>query len=122
MITPRHNAFYWSHWKRAKNVLMNGRETWTKDEENRRRHEIHARACGRDCFHYDFTRSQFDRIVAKMMLIIEPDNLDAQLRQVRQENKRALWVVRQLMRELGVSQNYVQGVIRSDRQSSQPKL
>jgi hypothetical protein len=72
MITPRQNAFYWSLWSQAKRELMKGRETWTGDEENRRRHELHIRAIGRDKSHKDFTNRDLDLVLAEFKIVIDP--------------------------------------------------
>jgi hypothetical protein len=41
MISDKQNRYYWGLWAKAKRALMNGRETWTALEENKRRHEVH---------------------------------------------------------------------------------
>jgi hypothetical protein len=112
MITPRQNAFYWSLWRQAKAVLMHGRETWTQDEENKRRHEMHVRAIRQDKSHYDLTNREFDKVVAALRAIINPDDLKAQLHQDNMNVTRMRWGLRKVMRELGVTESYVAGIVK----------
>jgi hypothetical protein len=72
MISDKQNRYYWGLWGKAKRALMNGRETWTQLEENKRRHELHVRAIGRDKSHYDLTNFEFDKVVAELRAIIDP--------------------------------------------------
>lgn len=112
MISDKQNRYYWGLWAKAKSSLMNGRETWTQLEENKRRHELHVRANRRDCSHYDFTRVEFDNIVAEFKAIIDPSDLRGQLRQANMQATRLNWGVRKLMRELDVNYSYVQGIVK----------
>src|SRR5438105_115432 len=98
-------------WNRAKNVLMNGRVTWTKDEENKRRHELTAKALGREKSWSDLTNSDVDLIKAALLAIIHPESLNAQLRQQAQPTIRMRFGLRALMRELKVGEAYVDQVI-----------
>jgi hypothetical protein len=111
MITPRQNALYWREWAAAKRALMPGRSTWTKLEENTRRHEITIKALGYDKSHLDFTNADFDQVLGELRAISQPGNLNAQLRQVRGAHRRAEWSLHRLMRKLGVDRNYVQCII-----------
>ncbi|MFL6416120.1 MAG: hypothetical protein ACJ74Y_10700 [Bryobacteraceae bacterium] len=110
-MTDAQRRMHWRLWGQVKNVLMKGRETWTKHEENQRRHDFYATAGCRADSLTKFDQRDMDLFVGSAMAILQPGNLDAQLRQVRQGNKRALWMVRQLMREMNVNDNYVRGVI-----------
>jgi hypothetical protein len=111
MISPKQNAFYWSLWSKAKRVLMRGRETWTGDEENKRRHELHVRAIGRDKSHYDLTNREFDRVVAELRAVIDPSDLRGQLRQENMHATRLRFGLRKLMRELDVDWPYVGAIV-----------
>jgi hypothetical protein len=120
VISKAQRVMLFGFWNRAKQELMPGRETWTKDEGNRRRHELTAQALGRDKSWNDLTNPDVDKVKAALLSIIQPDNLDAQLRQVRQENRRALWIIHKLMRELGVNDNFVNGVIEQIKDGVDP--
>jgi hypothetical protein len=112
MITPRQNRFYWQLWKQAKAVLLNGRETFTGDEENKRRHELHIRAIGRDKSHYDLTNFEFDKVVAELRAVIDPSDLRGQLRQANMHATRLQFGLQSLMRELHVEWPYVNAIVR----------
>lgn len=111
MITSRQNALYWREWAAAKRALMPGRETWTKLEENERRHDITIEALGRDKSHLEFTNADFDKVLGALRAISKPGDLNAQIRQARQQDIRARYVLDRLMVKLGKGRNYVQGVI-----------
>ena len=113
MLTQRQRWFYFGLWKQAKAVLMHGRETWTKDEENCRRHEVTVRALGRDKSSNDFTRIDFDKIIAELRAIIDPSDLNAQLRQQSMAATRMRFGLRKLMRELQVGEAYVAGIVKT---------
>lgn len=110
-MTRAQNALYWREWSAAKRALMPGRETWTKHEENTRRHAITIEALGHDKSHLDFSNSDFDKVLGALRAISKPGDLNAQLRQVRGAHRRARYALDQLMRELQVDRNYVQGVV-----------
>lgn len=117
-MSPAQNALYWREWSATKRALMSqigrggpGRSTWTKFEENTRRHEITLKALGHDKSHVDFSNSEFDLVLAELRAISRPDDLNAQLRQTRGAHIRAQHLLDRLMRQLGVDRNYVQGVI-----------
>jgi len=110
-----------SLWAQAKLVLMRGRETWTKNEEDQRRHEITKQILGREkSWAHLNRRSDVDLLKAGLLAIIRPGDLDTQLRMVRSDRKRVMWRLRQLQGELAVDDNYVQGVI--DRMNAEGKL
>lgn len=111
MLTRAQNALYWREWSAAKRALMPGRETWTKLEEETRRHELHREALGHDKSHLDFTNDDFDKVLGALRAISKPGDLNAQLRQVRGAHRRARFALDQLIAEHGVDRNYVQGII-----------
>lgn len=111
MLSDRQNSLYWLEWAAAKRALMPGRSTWTKLEENTRRHEITIRALGADKSHLDFSNADFDQVLGELRAISKPGDLNAQLRQVRGAHRRAEWSLHRLMVKLGVDRNYVQGII-----------
>src|SRR5581483_7457088 len=110
--TPGQKIMLFSLWAQAKLVLMRGRETWTKNEEDQRRHEITKQILGREkSWAHLNRRSDVDLLKAGLLAIIRPGDLDTQLRMVRSDRKRVMWRLRQLQGELAVDDNYVQGVI-----------
>lgn len=111
MLTPKQRWFYFGLWREAKKILMNGRETWTKYEENLRRHELTVRALGRDKSSNDFTQRDFDKIIAELKAIVNPDDLNGQLRQQDMHTRRMQFGLRKLMRELGVGNAYVDAIV-----------
>lgn len=110
-LTPRQLAHHWQLWSRAKAVLMPGRSTWTKYEENELRHTLYREALGADKSLTEFTNADFDKVKAAMLAIIEPGDLSAQLRQLSQERNRLLYGIRRMVRELGAGEAYVQAII-----------
>lgn len=111
MISPKQNALYWRLWSQAKRALLNGRETMTGDEENKRRRELHVRAIGQNKSHYDLTNREFDLVLAELRAVIDPSDLRGQLRQQNQHATRLNWGLRKVMRELGVNWHYVAGIV-----------
>jgi len=119
--TPGQKIMLFSLWNQAKRVLMNGRETWTKHEEDRRRHELTKQILGREkSWGLLNRRSDVDLLKAGLLAIIRPGDLDTQLRMVRSDHKRLMYRLRQLQRELDVDSNYVQAII--DRMNADGKL
>ena len=111
MLTQAQNALYWREWSAAKRALMPSRVTWTKHEEETRRHELHIRALDVDKSHLDFDNDDFDKVLGALRAISRPNDLNAQLHQVRGTHRRARHALDVLMIGLGVGRNYVQGVV-----------
>ena len=113
MLSKAQNSLYWREWSAAKRALMPGRSTWTKHEEETRRHEIHIRALGADKSHLDFTNADFDKVLAELRAISRPADLNAQLRQLNQQHYRLLFGIRKLASELHGAgwRRYVAGII-----------
>src|ERR1041385_6065139 len=111
MLTRNQNALYWREWSAAKRVLMPGRDTWTKDEETTRRHELHIQALGDEKSHVDFNNDDFDKVLAAFRAISQPGNLNAQLHALNGQRKRLLFGIRNLARSIGAGEAYVQGII-----------
>lgn len=95
-LTKRQLHHHWQLWQAAKAVLMRGRETWTKHEENERRHALYKDALGADKSLTEFTNADFDKVKAAMLAITNPGDLTAQLRQLNQERNRLLYGIRKL--------------------------
>ena len=86
---------------------MNGRETWTQEEETRRRHEFTVKAIGCDKSHYDLTNPEFDAFLRACYAITKPCSVTAQIEQLGGELKRARYGLRQTMREMNVGERFV---------------
>jgi hypothetical protein len=119
MISQKQNALYWRLWSQVKRALLsqsrrgdNGRETFTGDEENKRRRELHVRAIGQNKSHYDLTNREFDLVLAELRAVIDPSDLRSQLRQQNQHATRLNWALRKVMRELGVNWHYVAAIVK----------
>lgn len=113
MISPAQNALYWRLWSQAKRVLMKGRETWTGDEENKRRHEVHVRAIGRNCSHYDLRNWEFTQVIKELRTIINPAGaIDHNRRAHEAERRRMYFGLRGAMRRLRMDESYVNAISR----------
>ncbi len=99
-MTPKQNNLYWREWSAAH-----------KADPKADRHQLHVEALGHDKSHLDFTNDDFDKVLGAFRAISRPGDLNAQLRQIRGQHRRALYILERLMRQLGVDRNYVQAVI-----------
>jgi hypothetical protein len=107
-------------WKRAIAVLMPGRETWTKHEEDQRRHALTLDTLGEEKSWSDLSNSDVDKLKGALIAIIEPGDLNAQLRQLNQGRARVLNGISRLKREIDVDDAYVQAII--ERMNAEAKL
>ncbi len=112
MTTTAQRIMLFGLWKRAKAVLMHGRETWTKHEEDERRSQLTADAIGAAKSWSDLSNAGVDKIKGALQAIIAPTDLNAQLRQLSQERNRLLYGIRRL----GHAPSYVQSIL--DRMDS----
>jgi hypothetical protein len=112
MLNRAQRAMHWHLWGKVKATLMHGRETWTKDEENKRRHEFYVRALGREKSFTEFTNFDLDLVKAEFLAVIDPSDLRGQLRQANMQATRLNWGLRKVMRELDVNYSYVQGIVK----------
>jgi len=112
--TPGQKIMLFSLWNQAKRVLMNGRETWTKHEEDQRRHELTKQILGREKSWAQLNRrSDVDLLKAGLLAIIRPDHLPSQLNALDQDLKRARYGLQQTMREMNVGDSYVGEIART---------
>jgi hypothetical protein len=79
MITKKQNSWYWREWSKAHRADL------TLD-----RHECHIAALGHDKSHTTFTNEEFDLVIAEFLSISEPDNLDMQIRLLREPKTRLI--------------------------------
>ncbi len=85
MISKKQNYWYWREWNKAHRA-----------EPGLDRHEVHLAALGHDKSHVDFTNSELDQVIAEFLCISEPDNLDAQIRLLKQPKTRLIYRIKRL--------------------------
>ncbi|MBX3736697.1 MAG: hypothetical protein KF715_08415 [Candidatus Didemnitutus sp.] len=78
--------------------LLRERGLSAKDADARR-HQIHVKALGSDKSSLDFTNRDFDKVLSHFIAILEPDNLEAQIRIIEQPELRRARMI-ELCREL----------------------
>lgn len=81
-MTPKQRSYYWSLWSQV-------RDQWPDAD----RHELHVQALGKDVSSSLLTNAQFDQVIAEFKAIIDPSNLNAQIRQLRMIRKRLIWKI-----------------------------
>lgn len=81
-MTSKQENLYWREWAAVRAV---------KPETDR--HACHVRALGHDKSHLDFSNKDFDAVLSVFRSISEPDNLQAQLRQLDQERQRRIYAI-----------------------------
>src|SRR3954452_15863751 len=101
MLSKKQDWLYWREWKAACAVLMPGRETFTKHEENERRHDFHREHSLPDS-HTEFTNRDLHKFLGACRALSRPDDLDAQLRQADGDGRRARFGLDELMRKMNV--------------------
>ncbi len=109
-------GLHWRLWARVKAVQMPGRETWTKHEEDQRRHAIYTQALGEEKSLTEFDNDDFDKVKAAMLAIVEPGNLNAQLHALNGQRKRLLFGIRKLAEELSPYRDwrrYAAGIVKT---------
>jgi len=105
-MTPKQRSYYWSLWSQV-------RSTWPDAD----RHELHVQALGKDVSSSALTNAQLDLVIAEFQAIIDPSNLEAQLRQLNQVRKRLTWKV--AMEQTSLLAVLLGEPARPDRQAAQ---
>ncbi len=113
MISRAQKALHWALWKKALPRFLPGRETWTKHEENERRHSLYIEALGEDKSINDFDNDDFDHVKAALLAIVDPTDLNAQLAALNGQRKRLLYGIHRLARSMGADEFYVTGIVRT---------
>jgi hypothetical protein len=88
MITKKQNRWYWQEWSKARRV-----------DPALDRHALHISALGYDKSHGEFTNEEFETVIAEFLCISEPENLDAQLRLLKQPKVRLIYRITRLAPE-----------------------
>jgi len=87
-MSPKQNCLYWIEWQKVRS-----------QRPAADRHALHIEALGEDKSHKDFTNEEFDQVLSVFRAVSEPDNLDAQLRQLDQPRRRLAWKIKSLAPE-----------------------
>src|SRR5881392_849262 len=74
-LSKRQQALHWRLLKDAMPLLMQGRETWTKAEEDAQRKALYNRALGEEKSLTKMDDDDFDLVLGALKAILEPDNL-----------------------------------------------
>lgn len=93
MITKKQDRWYWMEWGKAH------RADPTVD-----RHQLHISALGKDKSHKEFTQEEFDLVIAEFLSISEPENLDAQIRLLKQPKTRLIYRIKKMAPEAYVNE------------------
>lgn len=88
MITPKQNRWYWQEWGKAH-----------RTDPGLDRHDAHISALGYDKSHKAFTNEEFDLVIAEFLAISEPENLDAQIRLLKQPKTRLIYKITRMAPE-----------------------
>lgn len=112
-LSTAQQHLHWALWKRAKAKLMPGRETWTKHEENERRHALYIQALGDDKSLTEMDNEDFDLVLGALRAIIDPSDLNAQLHALNGQRKRLMFGIGKLTRSMGADEFYVAGIVRT---------
>ena len=85
MISKKQNLWYWREWGKAH------RADPTAD-----RHDLHISALGKDKSHALFTNEELELVIAEFLCISEPENLEAQIRLLKQPKARLIYRIKRL--------------------------
>jgi hypothetical protein len=72
-MTPRQESLYWRSWAAA------CRKVGCPASDNVGRHAIHEAALGYDKSHKEFTNAELDKVLARLRLVVDPDDIEARL-------------------------------------------
>jgi hypothetical protein len=94
-MTTKQESLYWHEWAavRAENPRAD-------------RHDLHIQALGHDKSHKDFSNKDFDAVLAIFRSISQPDDVNAQLRQIDGERRRCIYAIAQT----GFSDSYIRAL------------
>jgi hypothetical protein len=94
-MTSKQESLYWHEWAavRAENPRSD-------------RHDLHVQALGKDKSHKDFSNKDFDAVLAVFRSISQPDDVNAQLRQIDGERRRCIYAIAQT----GFSDSYIRSL------------
>jgi len=92
-MTYDQDKLYWREWGKAVRYC---REHGFSEPD---RHELHARALGRDKSHLKFTNRDFDEVLKEFRAISDPNNIEAQKRLIEMPKIRLRHRIRELADE-----------------------
>jgi hypothetical protein len=120
-LSARQQHLHWALWKKAEAILYPQSGIRNPQSDSEARHALYIEALGEDKSLTAMDNADFDLVLGKLMSIIEPGNLNAQLHAVKGERVRLLHGIEAAARKLGVSDAYVQGIIdRMDARRGDP--
>lgn len=93
MITKKQDRWYWLEWAKVRRA-----------DPTVARHQLHISALGKDKSHKEFTQEEFDQVIAEFLSISEPENLDAQIRLLKQPKTRLIFRIRRMAPEAYVKE------------------
>lgn len=112
MISKGQNDFYWRLWGAAKKAIMK-RSGVSSAEAEKMRHELHAKALGKDKSHTEFSNRDFDLVKAVFLAESQPANMDAQIDQEKMDRTRRIWVIQQLTAALDENEPFVETILKN---------
>lgn len=119
-MTAKQKALYWGEWGAARKALLHAH--YEPKEADARRLELHAEVLGIQDFDPDdpahrsavsskrISNAVFTKVLAAFRALSDPSNLNAQLRAENQPLIRARGALSNLMKRMGTSPEYVEGI------------
>lgn len=107
------DRLYLYEWGCARRVFR--KQGFSSQEADAKRHELHIQAMGRDKSHYDFTNSDFDKVLGAFRAISKPADLISQLEALNGRTKRLIFGIRRTAAKMKVGEAYIAAI--SERQT-----
>ncbi len=104
-MTAKQDALYWREWGALSRRCQS--EGWALPD----RHELHARALGRDKSHKLFNNPDFDQVLGVFRSYSQAENVNAQLRQIAQPTTRKLTRLEMTMKCMALYVTDVEGYV-----------
>lgn len=86
-MTPAQQRLYWREWSHVRKHLI--ADGWASAKADAERHALHRKAIGYDKSSKKFGNSDLDKVIAVFRAVWDGGNLNAQLRQLDQGQKRS---------------------------------
>jgi hypothetical protein len=102
-------AKYWPAWNAARKALI-ASGTYSKEEAEALRKDIHVAICGYDCSSKDLTNRQLDSCLAKFSMISNPNDGKQQADLADQPLNRIRYVIKGIQRRLQLPDAYVESM------------
>ncbi|MFT3989971.1 MAG: hypothetical protein QM680_01040 [Luteolibacter sp.] len=109
-ISPRQlKALYWPSWNAAAKQLKE-RGSYSKEELEACRKDIHRQVTNRECSAKDLTNRQLDECLKKFAQIAAPLDGKRQVHLAEQPAARVRYQIQQIQQRLGLPDAYVEGI------------